>query len=95
MNKKQFLVLAVVIFILGAMSGWRVSLAFKPNAKPNIVNVADITIDTTCKECYDNLKDYQLQISRDSIHVYDNGKLIGVTIYGHNGIDSIINKYNE
>lgn len=94
-SRKQFLFLSIGVFIIGAMAGWRVSLAFKTNAKPNIVNVADIIIDSSCNECWDNLKDYQLKISRDSTHVFKNGKLIGATSYGHNGIDSIINKDNE
>jgi hypothetical protein len=41
------------------------------------------------------MKEYQIRLELDSAYIYDNGKLVGCTPYGVDGIDSVILKDNE
>lgn len=78
-------------FIVGIMLGVRANMAVTKQSpvQSNIHTVADILASN------DRLKDYQVALSLDTAYLYDNGKLIGTTLHGHDGIDSLIMLDNE
>jgi hypothetical protein len=85
-------VIFIVVFICGIMLGVRANMAMNKNTQivqSNVHNVADILA------CTERLKDYQIYLSIDSVYLYDNGKLIGTTAHGNDGIDSLIMLDNQ
>lgn len=76
--------LFMVAFTLGIMLGARAAIALNAKNKSNLNTVADVL------DRENRLKDYQISLSIDSAYLYDNGKLIGATLHGKDGIDSLI-----
>lgn len=92
MNRKRDLIIFAIFaaLIVGIMLGAKGQQAIHSRNCP----VAPVTVATILTK-EDSLKAYTLRCSVDSIFVYDDNKRIGATLWGEDGVDSILTNYNE
>lgn len=92
MKRKPDLIIFAIFaaLVVGVMLGAKGQQAIHGRNCP----VAPVTIASILKQP-DSLKEYKLRCSVDSIFVYDSVTLIGATLWGNDGVDSVISKYNE
>ncbi len=88
MKRKHDLIIFAIFaaLVVGIMLGAKGQQAIHSRNCP----VAPVTLTNILAS-----KDYQIQCSIDSVYVFDNNRLIGATLWGKDGIDSLILKDNE